>query len=260
LLEQGKVANPATIANLREDIADSLRQTIIDRAETAVLEGDKKSKGFILQGTQAGTTVGEVWRFMAQFKSFSVLYGQRVLSREIYGRGYDTFGDYLKNGKGDMLGLAQLMLWMTLFGYGALTAKDALKGKEPRDPLSKKTWAEAFIQGGGAGIYGDFIANEQTRYGNSLVASVAGVTASGVEDIFNIKTAIQQGDDPRAKMVKFAVSNTPFANLFYTKPVLDYLITHRVQEALDPGFLRRQERRVEKEGQEYFLKPSELQR
>jgi hypothetical protein len=55
------------------------------------------------------------------------------------------------------------------------------------------------------------------------------------------------------------ISNTPFMNLFYTRIVLDYLILYQIQEALDPGSLRRMERRVEREqGQEFLLAPSEV--
>jgi hypothetical protein len=43
-------------------------------------------------------------------------------------------------------------------------------------------------------------------------------------------------------------------NLFYTRAALDYLIIYRIQEALNPGFLRRMEQRAERDnGQTYWL-------
>lgn len=42
------------------------------------------------------------------------------------------------------------------------------------------------------------------------------------------------------------------------RAALDYLVLYSVQEALNPGSLRRMERRIEKEnGQSYLLAPSQ---
>jgi hypothetical protein len=46
-----------------------------------------------------------------------------------------------------------------------------------------------------------------------------------------------------ADFLNFAINNTPFVNLFYTRPALDYLFLNALREATSPGFLKRQERR-----------------
>lgn len=53
--------------------------------------------------------------------------------------------------------------------------------------------------------------------------------------------------------LRLAVNNTPFANLFYTRVVADYLFLYDVQEALAPGTLRRMEQRVQRENDQTFL-------
>ena len=56
-----------------------------------------------------------------------------------------------------------------------------------------------------------------------------------------------------------AQGNTPFVNLFYTKPALDYLVFYQLQEMVNPGYLRRMERNVKRDqGQEFFLPPSQV--
>jgi hypothetical protein len=45
------------------------------------------------QGTRPGTVIGEMARFVAQFKGFPAAYARQVLGREIYGRGPQAFGD-----------------------------------------------------------------------------------------------------------------------------------------------------------------------
>src|SRR3546814_15335714 len=88
----------------------------------------------MLRGTRPGSVEGELIRFIMQFKSFSVATIQKQMGREVYGRGADTLKTALRNGNGEMLGLAQLMVWTTLAGYGAMSTKDILKGRTPRNP------------------------------------------------------------------------------------------------------------------------------
>jgi hypothetical protein len=58
--------------------------------------------------------------------------------------------------------------------------------------------------------------------------------------------------------MRWTVANTPFANLFYIRPALDWLFLYQVQEALSPGFLRRSQRRLmEENGQRSLLSPAD---
>jgi hypothetical protein len=47
------------------------------------------------------------------------------------------------------------------------------------------------------------------------------------------------GDDVAANSLRVALNHTPFINLFYTRMALDYLVLYRMQEAVNPGYLRR---------------------
>ena len=50
---------------------------------------------------------------------------------------------------------------------------------------------------------------------------------------------------------------TRFINLFYTRAALDYFVLHRLQEAMNPGYLRRYEQKVRKENnQTFWLRPT----
>ena len=53
--------------------------------------------------------------------------------------------------------------------------------------------------------------------------------------------------------IRFAQANTPFANLFYTRAALDYLIWFRLQEAANPGYLARYEERMRREHDTTFM-------
>lgn len=261
ITQVGRTANDAAIANLQDDLASALRTMTIDRMHHAVIEPGARTRAFMLRGTQPGTVPGEFLRFVTQFKSFPVALIQMTLGREIYGRGYDTLGDYVKRGKGDMLGLASFIALSTAMGYAAMSAKDLLRGKNPRPVDDARTWAAAMVQGGGLGLYGDFLFGKYNRMGGSLTGSLAGPVANLADTAADLWTRIRTGDDFGAVAFNAALQNTPFANLFYTRVALDYLVLYQIQEAMNPGFLRRMERRAEREnGQQFYLPPSQVVR
>jgi hypothetical protein len=255
LQANNRTASDVSRNNLRDDLSQSLRVLYVDRAHHAIPEPNARVRAFMQQGMEPGTLGGEFVRYVGQFKSFSVAMVQMVLGREVYGRGYDTLGDYLQNGKGDMLGLATYIALTTGIGYLVMAAKDLLKGREPRDPTDKKTWLAAAAQGGGLGLYGDFLFAEYSRFGGSFTASAAGPVFGLADTLFDLKTRIQTGDDSAAASFKALLDNTPFLNLFYLRVALDYSILYAIHEALNPGFLRRMEGRLRRENNQKFLFP-----
>ena len=268
LASKGRTANAAAIGELREELRGSLRSYITDRASYAVIEPDARTRAMMRRGTQPGTVAGELLRFVGQFKAFPVAILQKSFGRELYGRGYQpgAFGanpgreliQAMKSGNGEKLGIAQLMLWTTLFGYGAMALKDIVKGREPRPADDPKTWVAAMLQGGALGLYGDFLFGEANRFGGGLTQSLSGPTLGLIDGGYDLFARMRDGDDAAAASFRFAIQNTPFANLFYTRTAMDYLFLHSVQEALNPGALRRMERRIEKENaQQFLLRPSQ---
>lgn len=251
----GRTVSDASVANLQADLAQSMRTMTIDRMHHAVIEPGARSRAFLLRGTQPGTVPGELLRFVTQFKSFPVALIQMTLGREIYGRGYDTLTDYLKRGKGDMLGLASFIALSTAMGYAAMSAKDLLRGKNPRPVNDWKTWQAAMVQGGGLGIYGDFLFGKYNRMGGSLSGSLVGPVAGVADTVADLWTRIRNGDDVAATAFQAALQNTPFMNLFYTRTAMDYLFLYSLQEAMNPGFLQRSERRIERENNQTFYMP-----
>ena len=257
----GRTVNDATVQNLIDDLSQALRVMTIDRAHHAVLEPSARTRAWMLRGTKPGTVPGEFLRYVGQFKSFSVAMVQSTLGREVYGRGYDSVGEYLKNGRGDMVGLAYMVGLYGLLGYGAMAAKDMLKGRTPRDPLDPRTMAAAMAQGGGLGLYGDFLFGEYSRMGRTFTASLAGPVIGNLDTLTDLWTRIRNGDDVAAASFKALIDNTPFLNLYWARPTLDYLVLYHIQEALNPGFLRRMEKRIEREnGQSFVLPPSQVVR
>lgn len=246
---------PRQIQRLKDDLETSLRSLYVDRGEYAAPTPGARETAMLQMGTQPGTWSGEALRFMTQFKSFPVTVLTRNLGETLFSGGARNFREALLEGRGDMQGLASLIVGSTLMGYLALAAKDLAKGRTPRDPQDFSTWTAAFVQGGGAGIYGDFLFGETNRFGRSLLGTLAGPTLGSIDDIDRIRAKILAGEDVDAEALRFIMGNTPFLNMFYTRIALDYLILYQLQEMVSPGYLRRMERNMKKENNQEFIVP-----
>ena len=243
----------------------SVSGILLDRSIYAVIEPDARIKGIMTQGTLAGTGIGEAIRFLGQFKAFPMSVMNKVLGREMAfirkGRrlgGLSTEAGRAEIGRG-IRGIAALVITSGFMGYMAMTMKDLLKGKEPRDPRNFKTIMAAFLQGGGLGIYGDVLFKEQ-RDAGTVIAGLVGPVPVTIADVgLAFQYALTGEGGKSAKAAYRAVSqNIPFLNLFYIKIAFDYLIGFQIMETMNPGVLKRVERRMKKDyNQEYlFTKPS----
>ena len=248
------------IAELKREVETQWRTYFTDRADYAVLEPDARTQSIMNQGHKPGTVMGELSKFFWQYKSFGIAYVQKVMGREIYGRGSDSFSQALKNGNGEMTGLMQTVIWSTILGYGAMNAKAILAGKEPRKPDDVKGYLDlvraAMLQGGGAGIYGDFLFGEmKSRYGAGPLETFLGPTFSNLSSLADIYGRAKAGDDVAGSALKFVINNTPGNNIWWAKTALDYGVVYRLQEAMNPGYLKRMEARVKKEQDQSFIFP-----
>lgn len=242
------------IAMARDELVSRLDTYFQDRSDYAVPMPGAAERAIMSQGTEVGTAEGEALRLIMQFKAFPITMIRRGLGREVHGAA---------DGKPDMMGLVHLIAGTTLFGYASMVAKDILKGKEPRTftgdtEKDAKLMFAAMSQGGGLGIYGDFLFGEYSRYGRSFLSTLAGPTFGQVDDLAEIFTRIRTGEDVGANVMRTITNNTPFINLFYTRQALDYLILYELQEMVNPGYLRRMEGRIMQENdQRFFVPPSE---
>ena len=258
-LESVGVSKPSTvaIANYRREIELKFRAFFSDSAHRAIITPNARTRAMMLRGTRPGTFYGEIARLIGQFKAFPIVVLQRSIGRQLYGRGANTMLEAVK-GKGDLWNLAGTISTMVLLGYLSSAAKDAASGRAPRDPRRLDTWANAALQSGAAGIYGDFLFGEmRNSYGQTPLGTFAGPGLGTVDSAIDVIGTIKGGDDARAKAFNLLWSNLPGNNLFYLRGALDYMIAYRIRESLSPGYIERYEQRVEERGQDFIVRPSE---
>ena len=232
----------------------SVSGMLLDRSIYAVIEPDARVRATMTQGQLAGTAAGEALRFFFQFKAFPLSIVQKVLGREL-----DYFKGQNKEVQRGIVGLAAITVTSGLLGYLAMTIKDLLKGRSPRDPTKVKSVMAAFLQGGGLSIYGDVLFQE-TRSGGDILGQLAGpVPLTAFDLVQAIKYGIRGEGGKAGRTAYRAVSQSiPFLNLFYLKTAFDYLIGYSIMETMSPGTLRRMENRMRRDYNQEFLltKPS----
>lgn len=239
----------------RRDMELSLLRFFADETSYGVIEVDNRSRRTMTLGQRPGTFAGEGMRFIAQFKGFPTAFAQRVGGRALFGQ---------MNGPKSLTywgHMGTILAGMTMAGYAAMTMKDIARGYwPPRDPTNPETMIAAFTQGGAMGIYGDFLFSRVNRFGGGIAETALGPGIGSVFDFIDLvakaRDAGLSADEEvkAADWLNYSLQNTPFINLFYTRPALDYLFLNSMREAASPGYLKRTEKRRRTDyGQESFI-------
>ena len=231
------------------DVRQAIYLMYITEADVSVPTPGARERAILTQGQKRGTFTGEMMGYLTLFKSFSVTMLTKVLGRQMAAKEYG--------------GVANLIVGTTLLGYLSMQAKEILKGREPRPP-TMETFVAAMLQGGGLGIYGDFLFGQANRYGGTFLETAAGPAIGTLSDLVDTygsarDVALGSEADLGGELTRLLKSNLPFANLFWTKAAMDYAVWYQLQEMQNPGYLRRMERRVKRENnQEYIVPPSSI--
>ncbi len=249
------------VDDAREDLRLRFQTMVSSVLDDTMTEARARERVGLTRGLKPGTVAGEAMRTFTQFWSFS----QAVIGRHLAPamRGYA--------GQSPVALMAHLIVASTALGYLSLQMKQLAKGREPRglenddgDSLAGSLFIASLLQGGGLGIYGDFLFGEANRSGlPATVSSLMGPAVGDAERLFQIVNQAVWGDgaekvDAAGDATKWGITMLPGANLWYTRWALDYLVLWRMQEAMSPGYLQRYERRVERStGSEFLISPSE---
>ena len=211
-----------------------------------------------LQGdTRPGTVAGELTRSFGMYKGFGITLVNTHLVRGMSQEGVRGKGTYF----------ADLLISSTLMGALALQLKEMSKGRDPRPMDTQEFWGAAFLQGGGLGIYGDFLFSERNRFGGGLAQTVAGPNVQLVGDVLDLSIGnvlqAASGEDTNvgAELVRFAQDYTPGSSLWYARLGLERVWWDRLQIMTDPKAkqkMRKRERKYKKDyGQKYWWAPGD---
>jgi hypothetical protein len=257
---------PERVARERHEIEMAARAYLAEESRHGMLKGDDRARMTTTQGVPPGgeglLPLGEVIRMVMQFKTFTAAYMQGPLARQFLGRS-DPGAPFLRRlGQGaaaNIPGIASLIAFSTVYGYLSMTVKDALKNRSPKDPTKVPTILAALVQGGGAGLYGDYLFGQYDRMGGGVASSLPGPLLGEAARLIDTYQKTRSGDAKAADLINLALSDAPFVNLHILRAALDLAVLNRLQEWASPGTFKRREGTVLKQfGQHYIVPPLAL--
>jgi len=228
-----------------------------------------RGQAFLTGEARPGTFLGTIARSVSMFKSFPFtvffLSTARLRHSMVAGLGAGRGAGVAASYAG--IFASRYLVYLTLAGAVSLQLKEISKGRDPRPMTSGKFWGAAAMQGGGLGIFGDYLFSDLNRYGGGLPQTVAGPmmqTAGEALDLTAGNVAqLAQGEETNAaaEAVRFARRNTPGASIWYLRLATERMLVDELDRLADPDAaarFRRQERRFERDyDQSYWWRPGE---
>ena len=251
--------NPNVDKGRARELAIKVLEYMNTETDYAVLVPDARVRAITTFGAERGTLKGEAARTMMMFKSFPIAMLTTHISR---GLNQKTFGNKVAY-------TAQFLLMSTAFGAIALQLKNIAVGKDPKPMDEGKFWAAAFAQSGGLGIFGDFLFQDHTRYGNSIWATFGGPAVGLGEDVIKLSVGnFQKAFDEKqetalgADLFNFMYNYAPGQSLWYTRLALERELKDQVNSMLDKNWRKKRAKKIRKlkkeEHQAYWWQPGDV--
>jgi hypothetical protein len=250
--------------NVEDQLAgDRLLQMIQTETDYAVPAADLRTRALMNSIAPKGTFWGEMARSALLFKTFGITllmtHGRRMLERSTGGMAAYA---------------AAFFILTTLGGAAAMELKALSKGEDPqpvptgKDPVIKHAefWGKATLQGGGWGIYGDFLGSTENRFGGGPGETAAGPLASSAANIGGAGFSLIRaglGDKkahPGRDLVKAFKQEAPGNSIWWSRVAFERLVADQMQKEIDPDYARSwraTQRRVKQQGQEFWWEPGE---
>ena len=147
------------------DMADKLGMYLNDAADHGAVRSGVRERAMVLGNLRPGDKSYMLWRALGQFKMWPLAAANQILGREI---AMSLSGKEMASNIGDMMALG------TAGGALRMAVNDAASGNVQRDYRNPVTLLAALAQGGGLGIYGDFLFGETSRLGAGGLATIVG--------------------------------------------------------------------------------------
>lgn len=181
-----------------------------------------------------GTIGGELLRNTLMYKSFGITLAMTHGRRAAMQAGWAGKLTYAGN----------LIVTATTLGAFSMQLKEMAKGRDPREMDNSKFWTAALMQGGGFGIFGDFVFSDTNRFGGGFAETVAGPVVGLATDVHRATVGNVQElaagkslEDTKAvsDLLGLAERYTPVASsLWYSKLATQRLVFDQIRAATDP--------------------------
>lgn len=273
-MRQGALSSPAHAAEAKalahRAAAEKLSEVITSWSERSVPSGTPNTRSLITGKLPRGTIAGEFFDYMLQYKSFGLSF--TTMQLEAIGEMAATRG----GGRGFRSGLgyfAPMAIMLTLGGAVYLQIKALLDGKRPEsmNPVENPGfWLKAGFQGGGFGLFGDFVKSSENRFGQGIEQSLMGPGIAFVGDTAKLTIGnaldVVAGNDTKAgrETVQYMRRYTPWiASHWATRGAYNRLVLDNLQWMMDPEAdksFKAMAALAKKNGTPYFVMPGSVRR
>lgn len=243
---------PEDVALVNVDTAAKYEMWLVDMAQTASNEPRLLTRaiatGAIFGDATEGTFLRATASSLMMFKSFGITVLLNHMLPALRHAGTARGADRLSQ-------LAPILFMTTLLGAASIQSRDIINGKTPRE-MNEKFWPAAMMQGGGFGIFGDFLFSDQSRFGSDIFKTLAGPVVGFGSDAFkvfkgNFDKALDEDQESKflADAFQFGERYIPGVKLWYTRLILERMMLDQAERAIDPNFDNRM-RRLENKNRE----------
>lgn len=213
-----------------EGLSMKLSAVIEEQMEFAVPSVSIEGRTMFLGDARPGTLPGELMRSAVMYKSF----GLSVLLNQI------------RRTMAQPTGLARaqyaaaMIAGLTLLGALSVQLKQMAAGRDPRPMDEDDFWGAALLQGGGLGIFGDFLSSETSRVGGGLQETALGPVVGAASDatrlvMSNAARAVDGKDTFLGRdVVNMGRRYIPGTSLWQIRLAMDRLVWDQLQGLLDP--------------------------
>jgi hypothetical protein len=256
---------PEDVALRSPDTARKYEMWLIDMAQQASNEPRLLTRaittGAVLGEARQGTALRAGASSVMMFKSFGITVVMNhllpAMRHAATAQGFDRISR-----------LMPMLIGTTVMGALAMQAKDVVYGKTPRDMGNKDFWQMAMMQGGGFGIFGDYLLSDTSRFNQNFQTTLMGPVAGFVNDGFrvfagNFDRALEEGTETKflADFSQFSSRYIPGVKLWYTRLLLERSLLDQVQRMADPLYDTRMSRieskMMREKQQEFWWAPGE---
>lgn len=234
----------AKFADVTQPGGEKFSQMILSEMDYAVPTPDARVRAITTGGIGRATVSGQGWRAVMMLKSFPIT----IASTHFYRAAYQAT-TLEKVGY-----IGTLLATTTVLGGVALQAKDIAAGREPRPTNNKEFLAAAFQQGGGLGIYGDFLFSDVNRFGGGISQTIVGPTGELFDKtvkltLGNMREAVT-GEETNVlgETAQYLQRYTP--DIWQTQLISD-AVFNQIQLMADPDAERRFRRMIKRREKEY---------
>lgn len=261
----------AVFADFTKDESMKFHSMVLQETDLAVPSPDARVRSYLTMGQSRESLEGQFWRSAFAIKSFPITIATTHMTRAFYQASVTDKLSYM----------GMMFATTSVLGGAALQARDVVAGRDMRD-IDGKFLMASIAQGGGLGIFGDFVFADVNRFGYSAAEQLAGPVFQSATQLMrlipgNVIEAIA-GDEANVLNAtfgdeKFADIETGFLSdlgkavdrftpsVWQTK-LFEQAVFNSYQELVDPDY-RTKTRKLMRErkkdyNQGYWWKPGEF--